>query len=239
MIPFVRRPRIKSRCMKLPPPRHPWSLSPKRAIALQERLRSEVLHRRLPRGTRVVAGGDCAFVDGGTRIVACWVVWNLATELVVETASAIRPVRFPYVPGLLSFREAPALLAAARKLHTEPDAFMLDGHGLAHPRRFGIACHVGLLLGRPCLGCAKSLLCGAHDEPADLPGGRAPILHREEAIGIALRTRAGAKPVYVSVGHLARLGDAVQLALACTRGYRLPEPTRLAHIEVTRLTRGG
>jgi deoxyribonuclease V len=146
----------------------------------------------------------------------------------------VRPVRFPYVPGLLSFREAPALLAAIRRLKAEPDAFLFDGQGLAHPRRFGLACHVGLLIDRPSVGCAKSRLIGRHAEPDTHRGATAPLTDGEQRIGTVLRTRDGVKCVYVSIGHRVTLATAEQLVLACCTRYRLPEPTRLADLLVAR-----
>lgn len=220
------------------PIRHRWNLSPAAAIRLQCALADRVVERTLPvRSVRHIAGGDAAFVAGGSQIIAAWIVWDLRTRTVIESASVRRAVRFPYVPGLLSFREAPALLAAARKLRSSPDAFILDGHGLAHPRRLGIASHLGLWLGRPTIGCAKSRLCGEHAEPGVAPGDAVDLRLNGERIGRVLRTRAGVKPVYVSVGHFVRLADAVRLVLRCCTGYRLPEPTRLAHQLVSRLRR--
>jgi deoxyribonuclease V len=143
-------------------------------------------------------------------------------------------VRFPYVPGLLSFREAPALLAAIRKLKAEPDAFIFDGQGLAHPRRFGLACHVGVLIDRPSVGCAKSRLIGSHDDPGRRRGSSAPLVDADQRVGTVLRTRDKVKCVYVSVGHRVSLSTAERLVLACCTRYRLPEPTRLADQLVAR-----
>ncbi len=223
--------------MKLPASLHRWDLSPQRAIRLQEKLAHRVRQTPLRGPVRLVAGGDAAFVDGGRRIVAAWVVWDVVTQSVVEEVSAVRVVRFPYVPGLLSFREAPALLAAARKLKRMPDVFMFDGQGMAHPRRFGLACHVGLFLGSPSLGCAKSRLCGEHRMPAERAGSSVSLIHEGEEIGRVLRTQTGRKPVYVSVGHLMTLADAVRVTLQCCTKYRIPEPTRLADQLVGRLKR--
>lgn len=224
-----------NRAVKLPKPIHRWKLSPSRAIALQRKLERRVLQVPLRGRVRYVAGADCAFILNDSRIIACWVVWDMRTQRLIETIHEVRPVAFPYVPGLLSFREAPALLAAASRLRSEPDVFLLDGHGLAHPRRFGLACHVGLLLDRPTLGCAKSVLCGDSKPPADDRGAREPLVDRDDVVGMAVRTRSGVKPVYVSIGHRVRLGDAVRVVLSCCTRYRLPEPTRLAHQVVTRL----
>lgn len=220
--------------MKLPRARHHWNLTPGRAVRLQKQLATEIQHTPLGKSPRLVAGGDASFTQDGEHVIAGWVVWDVKAKVVVGTALAVRPVRFPYVPGLLSFREAPTLIAAARKLRVEPDVFMFDGQGLAHPRRFGIACHVGLLIDRPSLGCAKSRLCGTHDLPANTAGASCPLLHNGDLVGRVLRTRAGVKPVYVSVGHKITLDDAVRLTLRCCTKYRLPEPTRLAHQLVTR-----
>ncbi len=219
--------------MKLPRARHRWTLSPKQAVRLQHRLAQEI--RQVPLGgpVRLVAGGDASFTPDGGDIIAGWVVWDLEAQAVADTALAVRPVSFPYVPGLLSFREAPALIAAARKLQIEPQVFMIDGQGLAHPRRFGLACHLGLLIDRPSLGCAKSRLCGTHDMPRMAPGASSPLVHDGDLVGRVLRTRRGVKPVYVSVGHQITLPQTVRLTLRCCTKYRLPEPTRLAHQLVT------
>lgn len=220
------------------PIRHRWNLSPTAAIRLQRALADRVVERVVPaRSVRLVAGGDAAFVAGAPQIIAGWIVWDVRKHAVIESASVHRKVTFPYVPGLLSFREAPALLAAARQLRSVPDVFILDGHGRAHPRRLGIASHLGLLLDRPTIGCAKSRLCGEHVEPGNTRGDAVDLRFDGERIGRVLRTRTGVKPVYVSVGHLVRLADAERIVLRCCTGYRLPEPTRLAHQLVTRLRR--
>jgi deoxyribonuclease V len=162
------------------------------------------------------------------------VVWDVRAGEVVEQHIVRRPVRFPYVPGLLSFREAPAIVAVLRKLRCTPDAFLFDGQGFAHPRRFGLACHVGLLINQPSLGCAKSLLVGTCETPGRSRGSWVPIEHDGEPIGCALRTRDRVKPVYVSVGHRLSLDSAVRITLACGAGFRMPEPTRLADKLVAR-----
>ncbi len=215
--------------MKLPRARHRWNLETRNAICLQKRLAAEVLHAPLPGRVRYVAGGDVTITLDGERMVAGWVVWDLREAQVVDESLAVRPVRFPYVPGLLSFREAPSLIAAARKLKIDPDVFMFDGHGLAHPRRFGLASHVGLLLDRPSLGCAKTRLCGSYVMPANRVGASCRLMDKGECLGKVVRTRCGVNPVFVSVGHRITLEDAMRLALRCCRRYRLPEPTRLAH----------
>jgi len=223
--------------MKLPPARHGWNLTPTEAVALQRKLAGEILHAPLPRSVRYVAGGDASFSRDGKHLYAGWVVWDCAERRTVEEAVARTPVRFPYVPGLLSFREIPGLLAALRRLRTELDVFMLDGQGVAHPRRVGLASHFGWFMDRPSLGCAKSRLCGEHREPGARRGASVALRDRGEVIGRVVRTRAGVKPIYVSVGHRITLDDAVRLTMTCCGKYRIPEPTRLAHQLVTRAKR--
>jgi len=181
-----------------------------------------------------VAGADLAFSPDGQRCLAGLVVYDIHQRAVIEECLAWKPVRFPYVPGLLSFREMPAILAAARKLKTTPDAFMFDGQGYAHPRRIGLASHAGLLLDRSSIGAAKSRLIGRHADPPFPAGSHVPLLHHGEIIGAVLRTRPGVRPIYTSIGHRVTLDDAIAVTLACVTKYRLPEPTRLAHQLVTR-----
>ena len=223
--------------MKIPRAPHAWNLTPKQAIAVQKRLAARVSQARPRRRIRTVAGVDCAFSPDGEHCVSAAVVWHLDEARVVEERIAVAPVRFPYVPGLLSFRETPAVLAALRALRSDPDALMTDGHGFAHPRRFGIACHLGILCGRPSLGVGKSRLCGEHREPGTKRGARAELLDRDELLGTVLRTRDDVKPVYVSIGHAIDLASAEDLVLRAHGGFRLPEPTRLADRAVARAKR--
>jgi deoxyribonuclease V len=203
-------------------------VSPSRAIEIQKSLAGRVLRVR-PRGPlRRVAGIDVAFTRDGRTCIAAAVVWDVEQRQAVEQRTATRPLTFPYVPGLLSFREAPAVLAALRGLRTTPDALMCDGHGYAHPRRFGLACHVGLIVDLPTVGCGKTRLCGEHRQPGRRRGSRVPLTHDGEMIGTVLRTRDAVRPVYVSIGHRIDLPSAERLVLACAVGYRLPEPTRRA-----------
>jgi deoxyribonuclease V len=220
--------------VRIPPAIHRWTLRPSAAIRLQERLAPRVRAEPLAGPVRLVAGADLAFSPDGLRCLAGLVVYDLAARKVVEEALAWRPVCFPYVPGLLSFREIPAVLAAARRLKIVPDVFMFDGQGYAHPRRIGLASHAGLVLGRPAIGAAKSRLIGTHAEPPPEAGTYAPLEHRGEVIGAVLRTRADVRPIYVSAGHLVTLDDAIAVTMACVTRYRVPEPTRLAHQLVTR-----
>ncbi len=208
---------------------HPWSVTPAEAVAIQQALRARVeTTDRLPQ-IRHVAGVDVGFEDGGRVTRAAVVVLGYPELKPVDRAVARLPTRFPYVPGLLSFRELPAVLAAIEALAVRPDVYLCDGQGLAHPRRFGIACHLGVLLDAPSIGVAKTRLSGSHAEPPAQKGGWTPLLDGGEVIGAVLRTRTGVKPVYVSIGHRVSLDTAIRLVLACTRRYRLPETTRLAH----------
>jgi deoxyribonuclease V len=186
---------------------------------------------------RRVAGADVAYDASGDTLVSAVVTFRLPEMMVEEISTARDRVRFPYVPGFLSFREVPVVLRAARRLRRRPDLLLCDGQGLAHPRRFGLACHLGLLLDLPSVGVAKSILVGKHREPGRRRGNRARILHRDEVVGLALRTRSGVRPVYVSPGHRCSLPWAARQVLSCCRGFRLPEPVRQAHHEVTRLRR--
>lgn len=214
--------------MRVPLPPHSWNLSPSEAVAVQKALAERVAKKGKLEKPHLVAGLDVAFDKAEGRCIAAVVVWSLMEQGAIETATVRQKVEFPYIPGLLTFRELPALLAALEKLQHEPDFFICDGQGYAHPRRFGLACHLGVVLDRPVIGCAKSILVGEHAEPGPQRGSRAQLMHRSECVGLALRTRSNVKPVYVSVGHRLSLASAVRLVLACTTRYRLPEPTRLA-----------
>lgn len=209
--------------------RHSWNVAPRAAIAVQQRLRSRVVPRGCPRRVRAVAGTDVGFERGGAIARAAVAVLSFPALELVDYAVARRPARFPYVPGLLSFREMPALLAAVGRLRVRPDLVLCDGQGLAHPRRFGIACHLGLICGIPSIGVAKSRLIGEHREPGGQRGAWVPLRDGKETIGAVLRSRAGTRPVFVSIGHRVSLGAAVRYVMACTTRFRLPETTRWAH----------
>ncbi len=217
---------------------HSWDLAPREAVELQKTLRAQVRLQTPPRRLRTVAGADISFNKFEETIYAGIVVLRLPGLEVVEQVGVVTSTKFPYVPGLLSFREAPAVLEAWGKLQTEPDAVMFDGQGIAHPRRMGIAAHVGLWLDRPTLGCAKSLLCGHYEEPAPERGSRSPLTDRGEIIGAALRTKDRTQPIFVSAGHCMDLETAVDVTLRCDGGYRQPEPTRRAHLLVNAMRRG-
>lgn len=208
--------------------RHPWDLSPRAAAALQSELRDRLETRdRLP-ALRRVAGVDAGPVAAGAARAAAAVLAfpGLALE---EFAVATAPAAFPYVPGLLSFREVPAVAAALGRLRTRPDVILCDGQGYAHPRRFGFASHLGVLFDVPTVGVAKTRLLGQHGPVPDRRGAWTPLLDRDEVVGAVLRTRAGVAPVYVSIGHRVSLKTAVELVMACVTRYRLPETTRWAH----------
>jgi deoxyribonuclease V len=215
-------------------PLHGWDLSPAEAIALQQRLRDRVARSGRIGTVRHVAGVDVGFEDDGRITRAAVAVLDYPGLALVEQAVVRMPTRFPYVPGLLSFREAPAALAAFERLRIAPDLILYDGQGIAHPRRFGIASHIGLLLDCPSIGVAKTRLVGTHRAPANRRGAWVPLRDaaadgRIETIGAVLRTRAGVKPLYVSIGHRLSLESAVRWTMACVTRYRLPETTRWAH----------
>lgn len=208
---------------------HEWNLSHEKARDLQVRLAKRVWFTPIKSKPIMVGGLDCAFTKDEKKILAAVVVIKVPGFEVIETTTAIRKVNFPYIPGLLSFRETPVCIDAIRKLKTIPDAFIIDGQGYAHPRRFGIACHIGILVNKPTVGCAKSRLIGSFDGPPWRKGRFSPLVDGDEVIGAVLRTRTDVKPVFVSVGHKCTLQDAIKIVLECTTKYRLPEPTRLAH----------
>ena len=229
---------------------HSWNLSYSDAIELQKRLAPQVQLTPLKNKAKLIAGIDCAFSKDGKKIIAVTVVLRPPELEIVEVKSAVRKVAFPYIPGLLSFREAPVCIAAVEKLNSRPDIFIIDGQGIAHPRRLGLAAHLGLFFDKPTIGCAKSRLTGTFEDPPlekgkysllkdkrnikrgtsheslrRMPYGRATS---DETIGAVVRTRTNVKPVFVSVGNRCTLKDAIGITLDCAIKYRLPEPTRLA-----------
>jgi deoxyribonuclease V len=208
--------------------RHCWQVTTTEAIEIQTNLAGQVSQTG-DVNPHLIAGVDISVdrVSGtGTGAV---VVLNYPELEIVEVEVVTDRIEFPYVPGLLSFREAPLVLAACEKLMVIPDLFIVDGQGIAHPRRIGLASHLGLFLDIPAIGCAKSRLCGIHEVPGDEAGSHAELIDKGEVIGAVLRTRTGVKPVYVSIGHKIGLPSVISRVMACCRGYRLPEPTRLAH----------
>ena len=216
---------------------HSWDLTPAEARAVQAELASEVDTTAPLPPWRTLAAVDVSFDRGGEFLFAAVVVVAAGSFEVIERVGLASPAKFPYVPGLLSFREAPALLEAFDRLKARPDVVLCDGQGIAHPRRLGIASHLGLRLDLPTVGCAKSLLCGKYDEPGPDRGDRSPLIHRDEVIGAVLRTRSKVSPLYVSPGHRCDLESAVDLVLATTTKYRLPIPSRMAHDYVNEVRR--
>jgi len=215
---------------------------------LQRRLAGEVQFTPLEGTPKTVAGLDCAFSKDGKRTFAAAVLLKVVGSRggasgspegfefeLVETVTAEQETRFPYIPGLLSFREAPVCLEAVEKLARQPDLFMIDGQGVAHPRRLGLAAHLGLFFDKPTIGCAKSRLIGKYEEPGQEKGAYSLLCDGPEVIGAVVRTRSRVKPVFVSVGNKCTLEDAIRIALACATKYRIPEPARLAHQAVSRL----
>ncbi|MFZ5593025.1 MAG: deoxyribonuclease V [Pseudomonadota bacterium] len=210
-------------------PRHPWNVTPRQAVAIQQELRKEVITEDRLDEVRQVAGVDAGFEQSNTVTRAAIAVLGLPDLQLRDSTIARLPTSFPYVPGLLSFREVPSVLQALERLSALPDLLLCDGQGIAHPRRFGIACHLGVLTGIPSIGVAKTLLTGAHAPVPDARGAWVPLRDQGEVIGAVLRTRRGVKPIYVSIGHCVSLETAVDYVMRCTTKYRLPETTRWAH----------
>jgi len=223
---------------------HEWNLSYTEARRLQTELAGRVELVPLRQEPGLIAGLDCAFSKDGKRTFAAAVVLKVVGSRAapegfefeyVETVTAEQRTGFPYIPGLLSFREAPTCLEAVGRLTRQPDLFMIDGQGVAHPRRLGLAAHLGLFFDKPTIGCAKSRLIGTYEEPGPGKGAYSLLYDGAEVIGAVVRTQSRIKPVFVSVGNKCTLEDAVSVTLACAARYRIPEPTRLAHQAVSRL----
>ena len=229
--------------MVTPKPLHEWDLTTAQARDLQRHLAPLVVRQSLVRDPpRYVAGVDISPVDHNGEALGAVVVLAYPEMGVAEVKTARRRPPMAYIPGLLSFRESPVLLGAFERLTLTPDLLLVDGHGLAHPRRFGIACHLGLLLDLPAIGCAKSILKGRHGALGFEAGSTADLVDADEVIGAALRSQTGKNPIYVSIGHKVDLPAAARWTMACVRRFRVPEPTRLAHLaaagrDVTALTR--
>jgi deoxyribonuclease V len=216
--------------MSIRPPAisHSWNLAPQDAVVLQQQLAARVIRKSSidPETIQTVAGVDGHYRDGlATAAVVVVGIQNLKT---VEWVTSSKRWNFPYIPGLLTFREGPAVIEALAKLTSRPDLLIFDGQGIAHPRRCGLASHIGLLLDRPTIGCAKTRLIGHYKEPGREKGKYTYLMDHDEPIGAVLRTRSGVKPVYVSIGHRMDLSDSIQIILQCCRRYRLPEPIRRA-----------
>ena len=209
---------------------HSWQVSIAQALEIQQRLAAQVSKRSEVTTPRFIAGVDISVGKGEGMATGAVVVLEYPQLRVVETRVVQGKLDFPYIPGLLSFRESPLTLAACQKLTITPDLILVDGQGIAHPRRLGLASHLGLFLNTPTIGCAKSRLCGSHEAPRVEPGSYVEVVDRGEIIGAALRTKLRVKPIYVSIGHKIDLETAIYWVMNCCRGYRLPEPTRLAHL---------
>lgn len=223
---------------------HSWEVSFQEAVAIQNRLAQKVclrtsakLKKRLHDPNLLVAGADISYDRGSPLHYAVIVVSRLKDLSVVERAAHRMEVSFPYIPGLLSFREVPPLIETFKCLKHKPDILLCDGQGLAHPRRFGLACHLGVWLNLPTIGCAKSRLVGSYRKPGEKKGHMAKLMDRGEVVGRVVRTRRGVKPVFVSIGHQINLDDAVRLVLECAPRYRIPEPIREAHMTVNYIRR--
>ena len=210
-------------------PLHNWNLTPREAIELQKQLQYEVIAKdEFAEPVKTVAGIDLGYDAKNDTSRAVVVILSFPELELIETSEALLPIQFPYVPGLLSFRETPVAIKALEKLQNAPDIILCDGQGLAHPRRFGIACHIGIITNLPTIGVAKSVLVGKFENLGEKRGSVAPLIHKNEQIGVALRTKDKVQPVYVSIGHRISLQKAVEYVLCCTPKYRLPETTRLA-----------
>lgn len=211
-------------------PLHSWQVSVPQALDIQISLAAKVAKVSQVISPRFIAGVDISAPKAQGEANGAVVVLSYPELKLVEMQVVNEKVGFPYIPGLLSFRESPLVLAACEKLSITPDLILVDGQGVAHPRRMGIASHLGLFLDTPTIGCAKSRLCGSHKMPSAEPGSYAELVDKDEVIGVALRTKLGMNPVYVSIGHKVDLTAAIRWVLACCRGYRIPEPLRLAHL---------
>ena len=201
-----------------------------KAVEFQSRIGPFIPGKAKGRKFRTVCGLDISYSKGSDLVFAAAALFSYPDMKLIEERNIMGRETFPYIPGLLAFRELPVLLEAFARLTRTPDLILVDGQGLAHPRRFGIACHLGLLLDLPTIGCAKSRLVGTHGMIGEEVGSQVEVVDGGQVVGMAVRTRPGSKPIYVSVGHKVDLAAAVGLVLACIRGYRLPEPTRLAHL---------
>lgn len=216
---------------------HSWDVAYQEAVSIQNTLKKELILRDGVKiaPVNVIAGADISYSRGSDLFFAAVVLLSYPDMQPIEEAHAVERVSFPYIPGLLSFREGPVLLKAFENLQQAPDLVMFDGQGIAHPRGIGLAAHMGLFLDIPAIGCAKSRLCGEHREPGSFPGDHEDLLYQGQVIGAVLRTKARVHPVFVSPGHLISLERSREVTMKCCRGYHLPEPIRQAHLAVNRL----
>lgn len=207
-----------------------YPLNTAQALEIQNNLSDRVLKRDMFSEVKYVAGVDLSVRRTSKTATASVVLLNFPDLDIIDIQTASGNLEFPYIPGLLSFRELPLTIAACEKLAIPPDLIIVDGQGIAHPRRLGLASHLGIIMDIPTIGCAKSRLCGSHTDPGNEPGDYSNLIDKDEIIGAVLRTKNGVKPVYVSIGHRISLATAVSWIINCCRGYRLPQPTRLAHL---------
>ena len=217
---------------------HPWNLTPKEAIALQKRLASQVVVKPLPERINLVAGGDVGYSSSYKTAMAALATYTYPSLEFRELVQFSDEIAYPYMPGLLSFRELPLLLKTFQLLQEQPDVVLCDGQGVAHPRRLGLASHLGLWLGLPTVGCAKRRLVGTHRKVGSKKGQYRSLKHHHEQVGVVLRTRTKVKPLYLSPGHLADIDSSRKLVMRCCSKYRIPEPIRQAHLAVQRAARG-
>jgi deoxyribonuclease V len=217
------------------PELHRWDLRPAEARALQKEISGRVKLQPLPETFTVLGAADIAYISSTNQLVAAIVTFRWPGLELIETSHVIAPIAFPYIPGLLSFREVPPLLEAHGKLQHPPEVLLCDGQGIAHPRRFGLASHLGLCLGIPTIGCAKKLLCGEHDAVELNRGASMPLRLGDEVVGWVFRSRTGVKPIYISPGHLTDLDSSKDLIHRCLGRFRIPEPLRQAHNLATQL----
>jgi len=217
---------------------HSWRVDYKKAIQIQENLRELLTFEKYTRKIQTIAGADVSYDKHSDRFYAGVVVFKLNKQLeLIEEATAVGKARFPYIPGLLSFREAPILLRAFRKLKNNPDIVLFDGQGIAHPRHFGLASHMGLILDKPSIGCAKSRLVGEYGSVENTAGAYSKLIYENKIVGVVLRTKKNTKPIFISPGHRTNLTFAIRIVLKTCCGYRIPEPTRQAHLLVNKLRR--
>ncbi len=214
---------------------HSWNVSPREAIKLQEKLKKKIILKKSFSKVKRIAGTDISFSKGSNRTYTAVIIFSFPELEILEEEHTIGSLSFPYIPGLLTFREGPLLIEVFKKIKIEPDVVIFDGQGIAHSRRLGLATHMGILLDKPTIGCAKSRLIGTYQEPKREKGSYSLLKDDGEVIGAVLRTRKNVSPVFISPGHRIDLKSSIEIILKCLRGYRLPEPTRQAHILVNRL----
>ena len=219
------------KCLNL----HPWDLQYSEATKIQQSLRDRLVLTAPKVDLKLVAGADVSYSKGSNLFFSSVVVLEIPDMRIVEEAISEGRVDFPYIPGLLSFREAPVLIKAFEKIKRIPDVVVFDGQGIAHPRGVGLASHMGLILDLPSIGCAKKILVGKHDPVGSEVGDHTPLVFKDDVVGAALRTRKNVAPVFVSPGHKMDVPSAVEIVIKACRGYKLPEPTRQAHLSVNRV----